>query len=162
MNKVLFLAFCWLVLVEVSLCQTTADLRTKYPVVTSYEVRPGILMTPRYTPDGLVCEMSIQKQSVTRSGVRLDFYMNNKLIKELIDELVPSSVRGKPWNGSDWNGVVVTSGVINTTTYGFENLSVAVVDRSDEPRLGSMVVVITWKNRACKEEGKPIPLSRYP
>jgi hypothetical protein len=39
------------------------DLSTKDPIVSSYEVRPGILATPRYTAEDQVCELWIQKQN---------------------------------------------------------------------------------------------------
>jgi hypothetical protein len=76
--------------------QTVTDVSAKYPVVTSYEVRPGILMTPRYTTDGQVCQMSIERQRGTRSGVTLDSFMSDNLVKEIVDELAPLSERGKP------------------------------------------------------------------
>jgi hypothetical protein len=34
--------------------QTSADLGAKYCKITSYEVGPGIVMTPRYAQDGQV------------------------------------------------------------------------------------------------------------
>jgi hypothetical protein len=33
----------------------------KYKAVEAYEIRPGILMMPRYSADGQVCEIGLEK-----------------------------------------------------------------------------------------------------
>lgn len=95
MKKATLIVVCLLCISGPCDPQTAADLSTKYPTVSSYEVRPGILATPRYTAEGQVCEMWIQKQNATRSGIRLDGYMSDELVKRVLDELVPLSIRGK-------------------------------------------------------------------
>lgn len=41
---------------------TTAQQRfAKYPKIEAYEVRPGILMMPRYTVEGEVCEIGLER-----------------------------------------------------------------------------------------------------
>lgn len=162
MNKVP-LVFVLLLFTSVpSKPQTAADLSSKYPVVSSYEVRPGILVIPSYASDRQVCELWIQKQNATRSGIRLDNYMSDELIKEIVDELVPPSVRGKSSRGEEWDGVDLIVGVVWIVSYQYENLTITVSQRTENPRQGPRILVITWKNRACKDEGKPLPLDHYP
>jgi hypothetical protein len=48
--------------------QNSGDLDARFHVVISYEVRPGIVMTPKYASDGQVCEMVIEKHHKTDSG----------------------------------------------------------------------------------------------
>ena len=45
-----------LTLAVAALGQTSADLSAKYPNV-AYRIRPHVLMTARFAPDGQVCEM---------------------------------------------------------------------------------------------------------
>src|SRR2546426_4341056 len=75
--------------------QTSADLNAKYRQVTSYEVRPGIVMTPKYAADGQVCEMVLEKRQKTATGVNFGVSISEKEVKELVDELVPEAERGR-------------------------------------------------------------------
>jgi hypothetical protein len=160
MNKALLVLSIVLAFALASQPQSVADLNAKYPVVTSYEVRPGILMTPRYTADGQVCQMSIERQRGTRSGVSLDSFMSDELVKEIVDELAPRSERGKtiPAGGSDDSAAVVVTGRMMQRMYGYENISFNVLDGPNRER----VVVISWVHRNCKEEAEPLPLQDYP
>lgn len=138
--------------------QSASNLGNRYPTVTSYEVRPGILMTPRYTADSQVCQMSIERQRATRSGVMLDSFMSDKLVKEIADELAPRAERGNPSPGPEGRAIVLAIGVVTTTTYLYQNTNIEVLDGTGRER----VVVISWKDRKCKEEPDSIPLQRYP
>ena len=71
MNKVSLLPLVGLFIAIGSQSQLSIELSAKYPVVTSYEVRPGILMTPKYSDDGQVCEMSFGRQRAIKSGVMM-------------------------------------------------------------------------------------------
>jgi len=42
--------------------QTSDNLVAKYPAISAYEVRPGILMTAKYAGDGQVCEMVLERR----------------------------------------------------------------------------------------------------
>ena len=81
----------------------------------------------------------------------------DKLAKDIVDQLVPASVRGKE---SKWSGAISTVGGLIMTTYDYENLGVTFL--GDTGETGAIVVVITWKNRTCKGEGKQLPLEQYP
>ena len=117
MNKASLVLSLGLVLALALKSQSVADLNAKYPVVTSYEVRPGILMTPKYSADGQVCQMSIERQRGTRSGVMLYSFMSDKLVKEIVDELAPRSERGEPRLGREDGAAIVTSGGMTTAAH---------------------------------------------
>ncbi|HXN19909.1 MAG TPA: hypothetical protein VN875_16335 [Candidatus Binatus sp.] len=94
MNRAACVLFLLLGFAFPSRPRSPAGLSATYPVVTSYEVRPGVLMIPRYTADGQVCEMSFARQHTTRSGVYLDSVISDKLAIDISDELVPPAARG--------------------------------------------------------------------
>jgi hypothetical protein len=147
MNRALLLLSLGLVLALTLRSQSLAELNAKYPVVTSYEVRPGILMTPKYSTDGQVCQMSIERQRGTRSGVMFDSFMSDKLVKEIVDELAPRSERGEPRLGREDVFGVVRTGGMTTNMHGYENIDFDVMDGPNRER----VVVISWNNRKCKD-----------
>jgi hypothetical protein len=91
-------------------------------VVTSYEVRPGNLMTPKYSADGQVCQMSIERQRRRRRGVMFDSFMSDKLVKEIVDELAPRSERCEPRLGREDVFGVVRTGGMTTNMHGYENI----------------------------------------
>jgi hypothetical protein len=50
----------------------------KYKHVEAYEIRSGVLMMPRYSADGEVCEVGIQKRNYSPEIVRLDSSLSAK------------------------------------------------------------------------------------
>jgi hypothetical protein len=153
-NKTLLILSLGLAFALACRLQTVDDLSAKYPVVTSYEVRPGILMTPRYTADGQVCQMSIERQRATRSGVMLDSFMSDRLVEEIVDELAPLSERGKPAR----IGLELKTGAVTQTLNAYDDISYDVLDGPGRER----AVVISWVHRTCKEEPERLPLQDYP
>lgn len=162
MNRAVFVLFLVLGFAFSSRPQSAAGLSATYPVVISYEVRPGILMIPRYTADGQVCEMSFARQHMTRSGVCLDSRISDKLANDIVNELAPPAARGEELHEPPHpSGVVVTAGRTDITLYNYENLEVTFATLSGE-RPGVVAAVISWKNRTCKDKGKVLPLEQYP
>jgi hypothetical protein len=137
--------------------QTANDLNTKYGVAQkSYEIRPGIFMTPKFSSDGRVCEMSVEKRHVKSSGAILvdDTFMSREEMTPIVEELVPFNERGTERKPS---GDISIIGGGMTTTYDYENVRVTyfgnVVQRDrrskDIVTQGTAAVVIQWKNRGC-------------
>jgi hypothetical protein len=141
-NKMWLIALAGLVIAG-SQSQSSTELSTKYPVITSYEVRPGILMTPEYSADGQVCRMSIERQRATRSGIMMDSFMSAKLVKTIVDELVPQSERGPALGGSEDNAAILTVGVLTQSVHTYEKISYNVLSGPNR----ESVVVIKWQNR---------------
>ncbi len=58
----------FLTLAVAALGQTSADLSAKYPQITAYKVRPDVQMTAKFSGDGQVCEMTLEKRAETDSA----------------------------------------------------------------------------------------------
>ncbi len=82
--------------VIVSSAQTIADIESKYGKPTQiYEIRPGIMMTVKFDAEGQATDIKIARQAITDSTIYLGVLLPDDLVKEIIDELVPISKRGK-------------------------------------------------------------------
>jgi hypothetical protein len=130
--------------------QTSADLSMKYHQVTSYELRPGVIMTPRFAPNGQVCEMDIEKRHKTDTGIYFGSSFSAKEVRELVDELAPEQERGKNLT-EPLNSII--DGGFNTTEYKYENILVSVRGIT-RPQAEDMVVIIIWRKRFCDGMGQ--------
>jgi hypothetical protein len=78
--------------------QSKDEFRRKYggPVAEKFIVRPGISITATYGPNGRIAELLISPEP---SGYLKSYSvrkpMNQDFVRGLIDELLPSSVRGE-------------------------------------------------------------------
>lgn len=145
MAKGAFVLFLMIGIAAIAWGQTSADLNAKYRQVTSYELRPGIVMTPKYAADGQVCEMNLERRQKTATGVTFGVSISEKEVKELVDELVPESKRGR--NLTKLLNISVDGGFV-TTEYTYENVLVRVYGIT-RPVPEDRVVTITWPKRVC-------------
>jgi hypothetical protein len=135
-----------------SFAQSATELSAKYPVVTSYEVRPGILMTARFTAEGQACKMSFAIQHNQKHRLYLDSLMSEKMATDIADELVPPSVRGKELNEPfQPSGLTVVAGQAVMKFYKYENVVMEFAWNFRQDRPGVVAVDISWKNRTCKD-----------
>ncbi len=105
----------------VSPAQTVAEIESKYGKPTQiYEVRPGIMMTVKFDADGQASEIKIARQAITDSTIYLDVLLSHDLVKEIVDELVPISVRGK----MDREGDTFLAGGVATRTDDYGNVTI--------------------------------------
>ena len=79
-----------------AVCQSRDELKTKYGAPTSetFTVRPGIGVTATYASTGQITELLISRQTpyyIKSMGKTL----SQDILKEIIEELVPSAGRGK-------------------------------------------------------------------
>lgn len=147
--------------------QSPVDLDTKYPVVKAYEVRPGVLMTPRYAGDGQVCEMVLEMRRVTQAGISLAANLTEEEVLKLVEQLVPEDERGKkrmnPSTGKAYNSSFADGDLI-TVEYSYDSISVEFVrvgilkgsmlmDRCPS----DMVAIIKWKKRTCAGASAWVP-----
>jgi len=58
----------------------------KYKAVEAYEIRPGILMMPKYSTDGQICEIGLEKLHYSPDMIRLDSSLSRKDIDQIFDE----------------------------------------------------------------------------
>ena len=133
-----------------SFTQTSPDLEKKYgSPVKEYEVRPGILMTAMYSDDGQVCKMYVERRHFSESGFDQRLYLSPEVIIDLIDELVPTELRGAKTKGGGFSRI---TGSLSDQTYYYENVSITVLASSaSDDCNGGAALIIQWKNRHCKK-----------
>jgi hypothetical protein len=74
--------------------QTSGDFSDKYRQIISYEIRPGIVMTPKYAADGQVCQIYLERRQQTEKELLLGYTISAKDVMNLVDELAPKAQRG--------------------------------------------------------------------
>ena len=120
-----------------------------YRTVEAYEARPGILVLPRYTNTGQVCEVAIQRLHYHDEEVDLFSNLPEPQLLQVIDELAPASERGPK---DDTLGNLVTGSgrsVIIHRYYANVTITLYIMSGSSEGD-GNLVALIQWNNRVCK------------
>ena len=128
---------------------------SKYKAVEAYEIRPGILMMPKYAADGQVCEIGLERRRYSPESISLDGDIPDKDLDEIVDELAPPAERGPKVEGLlGWSEDIDGGGM--TTHRDYENVSVQIFSHVlDNARRNMKVetnvaVAIKWKNRKCE------------
>jgi len=128
---------------------------SKYRTVEAYEIRPGVLMMPRYSEDGHVCEIGLEKRHYSPQEINLNSILSRKEIDQIFDELVPPDERGP--KSSDFGAdLTVQGGGSITTNIGYENVSLRIFSEQlpsssrREIVINDIVATIHWKNRKCQ------------
>jgi len=131
---------------------------SRYRAVEAYEVRPGVLAMPRYSENGNLCEIDLERLKFSSGKIALDSKLSRDEIKETVDDLAPASERGRSMpdlNGTSWEGQSAV------TFEEFENISIRIYSalsiKPDDfpPRPGmnvdatDRVATIQWKKNKC-------------
>lgn len=152
MSKMIGVAFAVLLLVAATPVRERFE---KYKAVEAYEIRPGVLMMPRYSGDGQVCEIALERLHYSPDTIRLDSSLKRKEIDQIFEELVPSDERGQ--RAKDFEGTLITQGGHSVSTnIDFENVAIQIVSEQlpasgkGEIAERDIVATIQWKHRACE------------
>ena len=126
---------------------------TKYRKIEAYEVRPGILMMPKYTSDNQICEVGLQRLQYSPEHIRLDS-LSSQEIDQILDEVAPTEERGKRSNSLADN-LVTQSGSSMVMITDFENVTLEIYGSTTPSKhkgfnLDNLVATIKWKNRVCR------------
>jgi hypothetical protein len=149
MSRIIELAFGALLLLSTS---PVHDRFTKYKAIEAYEIRPGILMLPRYSADGQVCEIALEKLHYSPETVRLDSSLSREQIDGIFQELAPERERGPKLE----RDLINISGHSVTTTMDFTNVSIQIIGRELSTKVQrdvvdeEVVATIRWKARRCQ------------
>jgi hypothetical protein len=132
-----------------SLCQNAQDLASRFKTVSAYELRPGILLLAKFDPSGQICEATIRPVAAAES-VKSAAGFSERLADELIEEVVPVSVRGAPERFLDPDSTVA-GGVYEVKT----NYALVTVEKvgfySEKPQQEAIQrVVVRWRKRECR------------
>ncbi len=143
-RRVLLLVFTLMVGI-VGLSQTTSDLRQKYgPPDDSgrYLVRPGIGMTVRIDEAGVTRDITIRPIEPAASSPKFKnaSTMKAELAKEILDEVVPVSRRGR-YKGTG-NAEFGCTSVVHME---YENAIISITNRCDEQGGGTYSLQVHWK-----------------
>jgi hypothetical protein len=127
---------------------------SQYKPVEAYEIRPGILMMPRYSNDGQVCEIGLQTRNYSPEIIRLDSKLSREEIDRIFDDLVPRNERGPKSKGLEGDLTTVV-GPGMSESIDFENVSIEIDSRirsSSHPLVveDPVAAVARWKNRKCE------------
>jgi hypothetical protein len=121
---------------------------SKYKRVEAYEVRPGILMMPRYSANGQVCMVVVQKDHYVNGVAVLDSTLPREVVTQIFDELVPPSERGPLSTNNEMARLSVYSGNGVTSLLDYKNVSFDISRQASSP--GDIIAVIQWKGRLCQ------------
>lgn len=122
----------------------TQELQSRYRRVESYEIRPGVLATPKYS-GGTLCEIFIEKRHLQGDTVELGPTMPHEMVLQMIDEVVPLTERGRPvmqLAGSDY--IDTKEGQIETEFAAYEKVLIEIFKATSDS--GDTAAMITWKN----------------
>lgn len=126
--------------------QTANEMRQKYGSPDDkghYLVRPEIGMSVSFAKDGQACKVLIK--SLPHMGREESFSegLDSELVSQIIEELVPISVRGR-------RGRKITfSGHVTVTDYENVEIRRTMVSKSDNSK-GEQAAEIVWKKRGCE------------
>jgi hypothetical protein len=129
---------------------------SKYKSVETYEIHPGILMMPRYSDSGQVCEIAIEKSHYSPATIDLDPTLPREVFIRIVDELVPLNQRGRL--AIDFNDEYMSqySGNSVTTFKEYENISINIYGKaSAKGGVSDVAATISWKNRQCRPVARP-------
>jgi hypothetical protein len=126
------------------------DRFSRYKSIETYEIRPGILVMPRYAADGEVCEITMEKHHFDNGKADLNTTIPRETFIQLVDELAPPNERGRQTMDFGREYMSAYSGHSVTTFAEYENVSIDIVGKaSHECGNGDIVAVIKWKKRTC-------------
>jgi len=124
--------------------------------VEAYEVRPGVLMLPRYSIEGQFCEVELESLHYSSGRVNLGSNLTPEKVTEIFDEFVPANERSDGGLKSEpgKSGAVVGGSVFSTLDYQKVQLqSYFAATRTLSSRIkieDELVAIIIWKDRKCK------------
>jgi len=126
---------------------------SKYKAVEAYEIRPGILIMPRYSEDGQVCEIGLERAHYSLAKITLDASLSRSEIDQIADELVHANERG-PRTFGNLGDLVMEDGGALVTVADYERVSIQIYG-SDSPKSGegNVAATIRWKTRKCQAGG---------
>ena len=125
----------------------------QYHSVESYEIKPGILITPVYSANQDICEISVERRHYSNNTVDMDALMSKEQIISIFDELVSREDRGGMyWKLPADTEVSLGDGGMVTTFIPYENVTLAmygkkIVRKTDSQKY--VAAIISWKKVQC-------------
>jgi hypothetical protein len=126
-----------------------------YKTVEAYEIRPGILMMPRYADDGQVCEIGLERRHYSPEKIRLDSSLSREEIDRIFEELVPTNERGPKKTAREGGDQILESGNSLVASSEYENVSIQIYSAVSSSKKHEIVAddiaaTLRWNNRKCR------------
>jgi len=125
--------------------------------VEAYEVLPGVVALPRYTMDGQICEIGLEKLHHSAGIIRLNPTLTSAEVDKITDQLVPSSERGSKPKDPLEQGAGSFSGKVMETSEEYQNISihtyreiVGTLGKDGISMSDITAATIKWKHRTCR------------
>ena len=123
----------------------------KYKAIDAYETGAGILILPRYSSDGQLCEVELEKQHYSGDTVDLGSALSHEKIIEVVNLIAPASERGKSTMPFGTEYLSKYDGNSFTTFADYEAVSVQIYGRSSPAfDAGDIAARIRWNKRVCR------------
>lgn len=105
--------------------QSKEDLRRKYgePLTEVFMVRPGINALASYGTNGRILELLISPR-ITDLIKSRGTTLSHESVDEILDEMVPDSLRGKPLSGGFMNLICMPENDCSGTYQEFQHVSI--------------------------------------
>ncbi len=142
MKWILALSFLTLTALSADPPQTP---RLRYPRFESYEIRPGVLATPKYISRGGLCEIFIEKRHLQGETAEMEPTIPRELLLEMVDELAPRSERGKATTQlAGYDYIDQIDGATAVTFAEYERVSIQIYRATSG--IGDTAAIVRWKN----------------
>jgi hypothetical protein len=137
---------------QTSVGQTAQQLASRFPALTAYEIRPGVLMLSKFDTKGEICEAIVEPLRQGSSSKTQRLTLSDKIADEIIQEIVPVESRGASSGRFFDPDSTVAGGVYELkTNYEFvtiEKMGNVPQSTGDET---IQVIRITWRKRSCAQ-----------
>lgn len=145
-RRLILAALGTLVCFGTNTAQRANDMRQKYGSPDDkghYLLRPEIGMSVSFAKDGQACKVLIKPLPHMARDEFWSKGLDSEMASQIIDEIVPISVRGRRGRKISFSGRV--------TVTDYENVMIrrTMVSKSDNTR-GESVLEIVWKKRDCE------------
>jgi hypothetical protein len=130
--------------------QTAQELASRFPVLSAYQIRPGILMLSRFDSKGQICEAIVEPIRQGSKSKTQQLTLSNKLADELIEEIAPVDLRGAS-SGRFFDPDSTVAGGIYELKTNYEFVSIEKMGNVPQEAGDDtiQVVRITWTKRSC-------------
>ena len=151
MTRTLWAFLFTLFMVPSGWTQSSTDLAQRFRHHEVFEIEPGVVMSAKYAPNGLVCEMHVEQTHFDKDVTDLRIGLELDKLDDVLDRLVPPADRGEKQENE--SGLTAISGTM-TRTDNYANIIVNVTSGVEASKKkwtisGPTVLEIKWRNRSC-------------
>ena len=123
----------------------------KYKAVDAYQTGSGILVLPRYSSEGKLCEVVLEKEHYSENSIDLASTISHDKMIAAVNDIAPVSERGRSTMPFGTEYLSQYSGNTVTTFSDYEAISIQIYGRTSPAfDAGDIAARINWNKRPCK------------